>query len=68
LRGSAGFAPASLSSPSGEDARSEGNGKEQKQLDESKGAVEGSQIGQTCDFVGDPPALSALQATKSLYR
>jgi hypothetical protein len=28
LRGSAGFAPASLSSPSGEDARSEGIGKE----------------------------------------
>jgi hypothetical protein len=31
LRGSAGFTPASLSSPSGKDARSERNAKEQKQ-------------------------------------
>jgi hypothetical protein len=37
LRGSAGFAPASLSSPCGEDARSEESDKERKQLNESKG-------------------------------
>ena len=44
LRGSAGLAPASLSSPSGKDARSEQACKEQKQqCEESNGWSEGSQ-------------------------
>jgi hypothetical protein len=48
LRGSAGIAPASLSSPHGKDAQTEGHFKEQKKLRvEFTGSLDVSQIGES---------------------
>jgi hypothetical protein len=65
LRGSAGIAPASLSSPRGEDAQTEGHFKEQRKYSRERNLVEGLGVSQISAADSNPDGLFAIMRSLS---